>query len=122
MSLVNLLQRQVESRASAACHNRNRNLPVDFGVSCFEAIPNGVEFIKRHYLLDSAHSDYSTGVARIVWNQDTKLWELQIPVESDTIKNPQTLSDWMHYPYLASSSDLTALIREVEKDPKGCFW
>ncbi|GAL11836.1 hypothetical protein JCM19233_2826 [Vibrio astriarenae] len=118
MSLVNLLQRQVETRASSACHNRNRNLPVDLGVSCFETIPDGVEFIKKHYLLDSKYSDYSVGVARITWNHDTRLWELRVPNEQST----QELLKWILYPYLSSSSDLTALIREVEKDPKDYFW
>ncbi|CAM4158783.1 DUF3024 domain-containing protein [Vibrio astriarenae] len=118
MSLVNLLQRQVETRASTVCHNRNRNLPVDLGVSCFEAIPNGVEFIKRHYLLDSKYSDYAIGVARIIWNHDTSLWELHVPNEQPS----NDILNWILYPYLSCSSDLTALIREVEKDPKDYFW
>ncbi|MGL5410143.1 MAG: DUF3024 domain-containing protein [Shewanella sp.] len=28
----------------------------------------------------------------------------------------------MPYPFLARSHDLTAMIREVEKDPKSYFW
>ncbi|HFG1872559.1 TPA: DUF3024 domain-containing protein, partial [Vibrio cholerae] len=29
---------------------------------------------------------------------------------------------WIPYPFLARSEDLTAIIREVEKDPKAYFW
>ncbi|MDR9826669.1 DUF3024 domain-containing protein [Vibrio sp. FNV 38] len=128
MSLVNLLQRQVETRASTVCHNRNRNLPVDICVSCFESIPNGVEFIKKHYLLDSQYSHYSVGVARIIWNHDSNFWELHVPNElrpSEHTPNDFELSEkvnWIGYPYLSCSNDLTALIREVEKDPKDYFW
>ncbi len=56
MSLVSLLQRQVEHRAELLCHNRNLNLPVELGKASYEPLDNGVNFIKQHYLLDSTHA------------------------------------------------------------------
>ncbi|MGY3571230.1 DUF3024 domain-containing protein [Vibrio paucivorans] len=114
--LVNLLQRQVESRARVVCQNRNKGLPVELGKSSFEPLENGVQFIKQHYLLDSSHCDYSSLVARITWDVQSEKWELKIPSEEE----PEEA--WVPYPYLARSSDLTALTREVEKDPKSYFW
>ncbi|WP_295891632.1 DUF3024 domain-containing protein [uncultured Vibrio sp.] len=114
MSLVNLLQKQVESRAQAVCQNRNRSLPVELGKSGYEPMINGVQFIKQHYLLDSSHCDYSSNVARIQWNEGVEHWELTIPSEEGDA--------WIPYPFLFKSTDLTALIREVEKDPKSYIW
>ncbi|MGC9402390.1 DUF3024 domain-containing protein [Vibrio genomosp. F10] len=114
MSLINLLQKQVEVRAQAVCQNRNRSLPVELGKSGYEPMMNGVQFIKQHYLLDSSHCDYTSCVARILWNGDLAQWELTIPSEEG--------EQWIPYPYLFKSSDLTALIREVEKDPKSYIW
>ncbi|MGR5541596.1 DUF3024 domain-containing protein, partial [Vibrio campbellii] len=64
------------------------------------------------------YSDYAIGVARIIWNHDTSLWELHVPNEQPS----NDILNWILYPYLSCSSDLTALIREVEKDPKDYFW
>ncbi|MEZ8827020.1 DUF3024 domain-containing protein [Vibrio sp. 10N.261.55.A7] len=114
MSLVNLLQKQVESRARALCHSRNRSLPVELGKSDYEPLNNGVQFIKQHYLLDSSHCDYSSNVARIMWNTEAEHWELTIPSEEG--------EEWIPYPFLFKSMDLTALTREVEKDPKSYIW
>ncbi len=116
MTVVNLLQRQIERRAELVCHSRNRSLPVDLGKSSFESLDNGVEFILQHYKLDSVHSEYSSSVARILWDAEKRLWELYIPSrENDS-------EQWVPYPFLSKSSDLTAVMREIEKDPKSYFW
>lgn len=116
MTVVNLLQRQIERRAELVCHSRNRSLPVDIGKSSFEPIENGVQFILQHYKLDSVHSEYSSIVARIVWNNKDSIWELTIPSREGETER------WLPYPFLSKSGDLTALMREVEKDPKSYFW
>ncbi len=116
MSLVSLLQKQVESRALIVCQNRNRSLPVELGKSCFESFDCGVEFIKQHYLLDSTHMDYTSSVARVEWNPTQACWHLMIPKDSN---QPTT---WLPYPYLIKSQDLTAIMREIDKDPKSLFW
>ena len=116
MTVVNLLQRQIERRAELVCHSRNRSLPVDLGKSSFEPIDNGVQFIQQHYKLDSIHSEYSSPVARIVWDADARHWELYIPTREDNSEM------WVPYPFLSKSSDLTAVMREIEKDPKSYFW
>jgi hypothetical protein len=113
MAVVNLLQRQVERRADLVCQSRNSGLPVGIGKSDFEPINNGVEFIRYHYKLDSGHIDYSTVVARVLWDESHMRWSLLIPNSS---------GEWVPYPYLSMSEDLTAVIREVEKDPKSLFW
>jgi len=114
MTVVNLMQRQIEHRAGLLCQNRNKGLPVDIGKCCFEPIENGVHFIKHHYKLDSSHLDYSTAVAKIIWNESSQSWHLNIPDSKE--------GHWVPYPYLSQSNDLTSLIREIEKDPKSMFW
>jgi hypothetical protein len=113
MSVINLLQRQLERRAELLCHSRNKGLPVGLGKSCFESLLNGVQFSKQHYKLDSHHLDYSTPVAQIRWDENDRMWVLLVASEENA---------WMPYPYLERSGDLTAVIREVEKDPKSYFW
>ncbi len=116
MTIVNLLQRQIERRAELVCHSRNRSLPVDLGKSSFEVIENGVQFILHHYKLDSVHSEYSTNVARIIWNEKQSQWEVFVPCREEESRL------WIPYPFLSKSSDLTAVMREIERDPKSYFW
>ncbi|OLQ94211.1 hypothetical protein BIY21_09410 [Vibrio ponticus] len=115
MGLVSLLQRQVESRAETICRCRNQNLPAELGKASFEPISNGVVFFKQHYLLDSAHCDYTSQVAKILWDDESSLWCLYMADEQDD-------EIWLPYPFLPQSIDLTALMREIDKDPKSLFW
>ncbi|EKO3382131.1 DUF3024 domain-containing protein [Vibrio fluvialis] len=116
MAVISLLQRQIERRAELVCNNRNQSLPAELGKSGFESIENGVQFIQSHFKLDSAHCDYTSPVAKVIWEEESRLWALYVP--SGLGESPE----WMPYPYLSKSGDLTALIREVEKDPKSYFW
>ncbi|TXZ32719.1 DUF3024 domain-containing protein [Vibrio cholerae] len=115
--IVNLLQRQLERRAELLCMSRNQSLPAELGKSSFEPIEHGVQFILCHYKLDSTRCDYESLVAKIVWEEASKQWALyaydQQKAQSEV---------WIPYPFLARSEDLTAIIREVEKDPKAYFW
>jgi hypothetical protein len=113
MSVVNLLQRQIERRAELLCHSRNKGIPVGLGKSCFEPLSNGVQFMKSHYKLDSNHLEYSSLVAKIEWDETELQWALYVPSDEN---------GWLPYPYLQRSGDLTAVIREIEKDPKSYFW
>jgi hypothetical protein len=115
MGLVSLLQKQVESRAQIICQQRNQSTPAELGKASYESLPNGVIFSKQHFLLDSSHCDYTTHVAKVQWNEELSQWQLFKPSETDT-------EIWLPYPFLASSSDLTAIMREVAKDPKAMFW
>ncbi|WP_038173205.1 MULTISPECIES: DUF3024 domain-containing protein [Vibrio] len=115
MGLVSLLQRQVESRAQLICKQRNQSTPAELGKACYEVLNNGVVFIKQHFLLDSSHCDYTNPVAKVEWNGELNQWQLFMPHETE-------LEAWMPYPYLAQSSDLTAITREIAKDPKAMFW
>lgn len=113
MSVVNLLQRQVERRAELLCHSRNKGMPVALGKSCFESLQNGVQFNKQCYKLDSHHLEYLSPVAKIEWDEAEGMWALFVADDEN---------EWLPYPYLQRSGDLTAVIREVEKDPKSYFW
>ncbi|MCG9750190.1 DUF3024 domain-containing protein [Vibrio brasiliensis] len=115
MSVVSLLQRQVESRAQLICQQRNRSLPAELGKASYEAIGHGVVFIKQHFLLDSSHCDYMTPVAKVAWSDKRRCWELFMP-------DDLVIDHWLPYPFLAQSNDLTAIMREVDKDPKSMFW
>ncbi|MCG9595977.1 DUF3024 domain-containing protein [Vibrio sp. Isolate25] len=115
MGLVSLLQKQVESRAQVICEQRNKSLPAELGKASYDVTDNGVIFIKQHFLLDSAHCDYMMPVAKVQWNQERRSWLLFMPDELNE-------ENWLPYPYLAQSHDLTAIMREVDKDPKSVFW
>ncbi|XAW88367.1 DUF3024 domain-containing protein [Vibrio sp. CDRSL-10 TSBA] len=116
MTVINLLQRQIERRAEVACANRNQSLPAELGKSGFEPIENGVHFVQSHFKLDSSHCDYTSLVAKVIWEESHSLWGLYVP------SNQDETPEWVPYPYLSKSGDLTALIREIEKDPKSYFW
>ncbi|MBF9002561.1 DUF3024 domain-containing protein [Vibrio nitrifigilis] len=118
MAVVDLIQRQIERRAELVCQNRNQSLPIEMGKSGFESIEQGVHFVQHHYKLDSTRCDYSSLVAKLVWQQTDNQWALYVADNDDDAGSVQ----WRPYPYLSKSGDLTALIREVEKDPKSIFW
>ncbi|TFH91134.1 DUF3024 domain-containing protein [Vibrio ouci] len=115
MGLVSLLQRQLESRAQLICKQRNQSTPAELGKASYESMNNGVIFIKQHFLLDSTHCDYMNPVAKVSWNGELNLWQLFLPHHSE-------VDSWLPYPFLAQSSDLTAIMREIDKDPKSMFW
>lgn len=115
--VVNLLQKQLERCAESLCMNRNQGLPAELGKSSYETIENGVQFIHCHYKLDSTHCDYESIVAKIIWQDAPKRWALFAFDEQKALSEA-----WTPYPFLACSEDLTAIIREVEKDPKDYFW
>jgi len=115
MGLVSLLQRQVESRAQIICKQRNQSTPAELGKAGYEVLHNGVVFIKQHFLLDSSHCHYINPVAKVAWNSELNLWQLFVPHDTE-------LEAWLPYPFLAQSNDLTAIMREVAKDPKAMFW
>ncbi|WP_159651324.1 DUF3024 domain-containing protein [Vibrio atypicus] len=115
MAVVSLLQKQVESRAQLICRQRNQSMPAELGKASYETIGNGVVFIKQHFLLDSSHCDYMMPVAKVEWDANTNSWQLFMPDDA-------VLENWLPYPFLACSSDLTAIMREIDKDPKAMFW
>ena len=115
MSLVSLLQKQVEIRAEAICRHRNQSMPTELGKADFESITNGVIFFNQHYLLDSSHFDYTSPVAKVCWDEGNQAWLLFMMDE-------QSEEEWLAYPYLSQSQDLTAIMRELDKDPENLFW
>lgn len=115
MSLISLLQKQVEVRAEAICRHRNQSMPTELGKADFESITNGVIFFNQHYLLDSSHFDYTSPVAKVCWDEGDQAWLLFMMDE-------QSEEEWIAYPYLSQSQDLTAIMRELDKDPENLFW
>ncbi len=113
MSLIEMTQCRLERCAELLCANRNKSMPVELGKSLYELDENSVVFSKAHYLLDSVASSYTSIVAKVELDLDTKMWMLFVPNEEDK---------WIPYPFLARSADLTAIMREIEKDPKSYFW
>ncbi|SEG04118.1 DUF3024 domain-containing protein [Vibrio hangzhouensis] len=115
MTLIEMSQCRLERCAEIVCSNRNKSMPVELGKSLFEMLDHGVLFSKAHYLLDSSTSSYISAVARVELDSNTREWLLFVPDEEDG-------NNWMPYPFLGKSSDLTAIMREIEKDPKAYFW
>ncbi|GAL17398.1 hypothetical protein JCM19235_5947 [Vibrio maritimus] len=78
-------------------------------------LEQGVVFSKAHYLLDSTSSSYTSAVAKVELDPNDQNWLVFVPDEEDG-------ETWIPYPFLGKSSDLTAVMREIEKDPKAYFW
>lgn len=115
MSVTQIAISRLHREAEALCHRRNANTSVEVGKCYFSPIDDGIVFHKEHYLLDSQHSEYSSLVARLVYQVDKTDWILQIPDESIE-------GEWTQYPPLPTSTDLLCLLNEVERDPHGYFW
>ncbi len=115
MGLVSLLQKQIEHQAQMACQERNQGLPIEHGKACFETLANGVAFIKQHYLLDSNQCSYSSSVAKVIWDEKQQYWLFFVP-------HPQDKHHWRPYPTLASSAELSLIMREVTRDPLALIW
>ncbi|GAL33627.1 hypothetical protein JCM19240_2323 [Vibrio maritimus] len=115
MTLIQMSQCRLERCAEIVCSNRNRSMPVELGKSLFEMLEHGVLFSKAHYLLDSKSSSYTSAVAKVELDANDNQWLVYVPDEQDG-------EAWIPYPFLGKSSDLTAVMREIEKDPKAYFW
>lgn len=116
MAVINLLQHQLEKSADVACHRRNQNLPFDVGTASYERIEQGVQFIQHHYKLDSTHSDYSSIVAKIVYDVEPCYWSLSL------LQQEQGVEMWVPYPYLSGSHTLADLIETIVMDPQHVIW
>lgn len=116
MAVSEMDRRRLERNAALLCCQRNCNHPVELGKSLFETCANGVQFSKAHYRLDSSHCEYTIPVAKVEFDSLTRAWSILVP-QDDRDKSP-----WIPYPYLPSSSDLIAVLKEIERDPKFYFW
>ena len=115
MTLIEMSQCRLERCAEIVCSNRNKSIPVELGKSLFEMVEHGVLFSKAHYLLDSSSSSYTSVVVKVLFDSNTREWSIFVPDEDEG-------DNWMPYPFLGKSTDLTAVMREIEKDPKAYFW
>ncbi|MDN3695874.1 DUF3024 domain-containing protein [Vibrio cortegadensis] len=116
MAVIEMDMHRLERSATQLCHERNSNHPVELGKSLFETCDNGVQFSKAHYLLDSSHCEYISPVAKIEFDNQTRRWSIFVPQHSG-----ERLI-WIPYPYLPSSTDLVAVLKEIERDPKAYIW
>ncbi|WP_435249944.1 DUF3024 domain-containing protein [Vibrio sp. nBUS_14] len=119
MSVIHIELNRLLIGAERLCTSRNRSLPVELGKSLFEECEGGVLFSQAHYLLDSSHSDYTSEIACVTFDESLSCWLVVVPLE-DNAKTDSV--NWGPYPYLPQSKDLDAILAEIEKDPKSYFW
>ncbi|PMH43295.1 hypothetical protein BCU68_04585 [Vibrio sp. 10N.286.49.B3] len=113
MMITNIRHNRLMKLADDLCINRNQNHPVELGKSLFEPYPEGVEFLKAHYLLDSVHSEYTKPIARLVHDIVDETWLLWFVDEKE---------EWVVYPYLNQPASLEVLLTEIKYDPQGLIW
>ncbi|MGP8307960.1 DUF3024 domain-containing protein [Vibrio sp. YIC-376] len=116
MSVSQIATSRLYKLVHSLCSERNANLPVELGKCLYEPIENGVELYRAHFLLDSQHSEYTSPVAKILFDDKTQLWRFYIPsYRTGDLK-------WVPYETLPYSESLEVLLGELATDPKACFW
>lgn len=116
MSVSQLATSRLYKLVHLLCTDRNANLPVEQGKCLYEPVENGVELHRAHFLLDSQHSEYTSPVAKILFDEKTQLWRFYVPSYRTGDLN------WVPYETLPQSQSLEALLDELESDPLACFW
>ncbi|EGR3251038.1 TPA: DUF3024 domain-containing protein [Vibrio parahaemolyticus] len=116
MSVSQMATSRLYKLVQILCSARNTNLPVEQGKCLYEPIENGVELHHAHFLLDSQHSEYTSPIAKILFDSQTQLWRFYVPASrSEDIR-------WIPYKKLPHSHTLEDLLAELESDPQACFW
>ncbi len=116
MSVSQMATSRLYKLVHSLCSVRNANLPVELGKCLYEPIENGVELHHAHFLLDSQHCEYTSPVAKILFDTQTQLWRFYIPsYRTGDLK-------WIPYETLPYSQSLDDLLGELERDPQECFW
>ncbi|MCR9936107.1 DUF3024 domain-containing protein [Vibrio antiquarius] len=116
MSVSQMATSRLYKSVQSLCSARNANLPVEQGKCLYEPVENGVELHRAHFLLDSQHCEYTSPVAKIVFDEGNQLWYFYVP----TYRNE--LLRWVPYKPLPYSQTLEELLTELESDPQACFW
>ncbi|EOA6546256.1 TPA: DUF3024 domain-containing protein [Vibrio vulnificus] len=116
MSVTQIAISRLNKGAQALCTKRNVNLPVELGKCLYQPFEKGVIFYKAAYLLDSRHSEYTSPVAKILFDALHGEWLFfQAKFDGDTFY-------WEPYYPLMKSDDLDSILEEIEHDPLACFW
>lgn len=116
--LPEMLRCRLKRGAEEVCTHRNTSLPVELGKAVYELTSLGLTFSKAHFRLDSMHCDFFSVVVKVEYVEEENIWKVQIP-NSESVDSQ---FQWVPYPFLPQSGDLTAVFREIEKDPKSYFW
>lgn len=116
MSVSQMATSRLHKLVQSLCVKRNANLPVEQGKCLCEFIEGGVELYHAHFLLDSQHSEYTSPVAKILFDVQMQRWQFYVPSYFGTELG------WVPYEALPFSESLEDLIAELENDPLGCFW
>ncbi|AXB34183.1 MAG: DUF3024 domain-containing protein [Pseudomonadota bacterium] len=117
MSVSQMATSRLHKLVQTLCARRNVNLPVEaIGKCLYEPIENGVELYHAHFLLDSQHSEYTSPIAKILFDVKTQLWCFYVP----TYRGEDLV--WVPYERLPMSETLEVLLAELESDPQACFW
>lgn len=116
MSVSQMATSRLYKLVHLLCSTRNANLPVEQGKCLYEPIDGGVELHHAHFLLDSQHSEYTSPVAKILFDATMQLWRLYVPsYRTGDLK-------WVPYKPLPHNESLDVLLKELESDPMDCFW
>ncbi len=116
MSVSQMATSRLYKLIQSLCATRNANLPVEQGKCLYEPIENGVEIYCAHFLLDSQRSEYTSPVAKILFDEHAQLWRFYVPnYRTGELK-------WVPYETIPISQYLDTLVSELKHDPQACFW
>ncbi|PFG58380.1 Protein of unknown function (DUF3024) [Vibrio sp. ES.051] len=116
MSVSQMATSRLYKLVQSFCSTRNVNLPVEQGKCLYELVENGVELYRAHFLLDSQHSEYTSPIAKILFDASTQRWYFYVPTYR------YDLLRWIPYKPLPHSKKLEDFFTELENDPQACFW
>ncbi|HAS6346945.1 DUF3024 domain-containing protein [Vibrio sp. IRLE0018] len=116
MSVTQIAISRLNKGAKELCTKRNVNMPVELGKCLYQPVEMGVVFYKAAFLLDSQYSDYTSPVAKIVFDEKHAKWLFF------RAKYQEGTYTWEPYYPLLSTDNLQAVLSEVEHDPLACFW
>ncbi|WP_221071961.1 DUF3024 domain-containing protein [Vibrio alfacsensis] len=116
MSVSQMAMSRLHKLVESLCSRRNVNLPIEQGKCLYTPIEGGVELFHAHFLLDSQHSEYTSPIAKILFDIERQIWCFYVPTEFGEEIH------WIPYRTLPFSPSLEMLINELESDPHACFW
>lgn len=116
MSVTQIATNRLYKEVEELCTKRNTNVPVELGKCLYVPLETGVELHKASYLLDSRHSEYTSPVAQILFDEGQQHWLFFIArFDGENYY-------WEPYSALTQSAHLEDILNEIEHDPAGCFW
>lgn len=104
---------KIEKLASQFCAARNKHFPPEQLKICYRVEDQDLYIfeVRPHWKNPEISTELMT--AKIKYIKSKSIWRLYWQRQN---------MKWVSYEPMESSSDLSLLLEEIEKDPFGCFW